>query len=62
MLRACENCGFESDDLAPVRRMYVTPETWDQPGSQQVVGDAEVWCMSCRSQYPNQPVPETEDG
>ena len=62
MLRACENCGFESDDLSMVRRMYVTPETWDAPGSQQVLDDTEMWCVSCVTQYPNARVGDDADG
>lgn len=38
-----------------VQRMYVVPETWDTPGSAQVLDEAELWCVSCVSQYPNQP-------
>jgi hypothetical protein len=51
--RVCENCGFEDEELVLVRRVYVVPETWDAPGSEQVVPDAELWCVSCRSQYPH---------
>ena len=29
--RVCENCGFPDDELILVRRVYVVPETWDQP-------------------------------
>jgi hypothetical protein len=29
--RACENCAFPDEELALVRRIYVTPETWDTP-------------------------------
>jgi hypothetical protein len=59
--RVCENCAFPDEELALVRRMYVTPETWDQPASTQVVEGTELWCVSCRSQYPNQPVDDGED-
>lgn len=50
--RACENCGFEDDELVLVRRVYVVPETWDQPSSETVVPESELWCVSCVSQYP----------
>ena len=43
-----------------VRRVYVVPETWDTPGSATVVEEPELWCVSCCSQYPNDPVPEEE--
>jgi len=60
--RACENCGFVDDELVLVRRVYVVPETWDTPGSATVVEEPELWCVSCCSQYPNDPVPEEEAG
>lgn len=60
MDRVCENCAFPDEELALVRRVYVTPETWDQPASAQVVDEAELWCGSCRSQYPNEAVVDEE--
>lgn len=42
------------DELLLVRRVYVTPETWDTPGSERVVDTPELWCISCCSQYPHQ--------
>lgn len=50
--RVCENCGFPDDELVLVRRVYVVPESWDQPGSTTVMPEAELWCVSCVSQYP----------
>ena len=41
--RACENCAFPDEELVLVRRVYVTPETWDTPASQQVVNEPELW-------------------
>ena len=55
MERVCESCAREDDDLSLVRRVYVTPETWDTPGSSKTVPDTELWCFSCRSQYPHEP-------
>jgi len=52
--RACENCAREDDDLVAVHRVYVIPESWDTPGSTQRLDDVEVWCFSCRSQYPHE--------
>ena len=56
--RVCENCAREDDDLATVYRMYVVPESWDTPGSSTTLDDTELWCFSCRSQYPHQPTDE----
>jgi hypothetical protein len=58
--RACENCGFADDELVLVRRVYVVPETWEHPPSQTVVPDAELWCVSCVSQYPCEPADEQD--
>ena len=52
--RVCENCAFPDDDLALVRRVYVTPESWDRSAAVDVVADTELWCVSCRSQYPHE--------
>lgn len=57
----CQNCAREDDDLAPVTRLYVVPETWDQPGSVTPTNEVELWCFSCRTQYPHEDV-EPEAG
>jgi hypothetical protein len=42
------------EELVLVRRVYVTPERWDSPQAEaREVGDAELWCISCCSQYPH---------
>jgi hypothetical protein len=56
--RVCENCARDDDDLVAVRRVYVTPESWDRPGSARTDDALELWCFSCRSQYPHEPVDE----
>jgi hypothetical protein len=58
----CDSCGAVATDLARVRRVYVTPGSWDlgadEPATDtvQVVDEVEAWCFPCRSQYPHQPV------
>jgi hypothetical protein len=54
--RACENCAGDDDELVLVHRVYVVPESWDTPASATKVTDAELWCFSCRSQYPHEAV------
>jgi hypothetical protein len=49
---ACENCGIPDEELVLVRRVYVVPPSWDTPGSQTVIAEPELWCISCISQYP----------
>ena len=51
-MRECENCGVPDDELVLVRRIYVVPPTWDSPGSETVLAETEMWCVSCCSQYP----------
>lgn len=59
----CESCGAVADDVAAVRRVYVTPGAWDPTSPDEtasdtvdVVDEVERWCFPCRSQYPHQPV------
>ena len=56
MERVCENCAREDDELVTVHRVYLTPETWDTPGSSRTEDAVELWCFSCRSQYPHEVV------
>ena len=49
----CDNCGFPDPELVRVRRVYVVPASWDNEGSETVVPEPEMWCVSCCSQYPN---------
>src|SRR5438477_4550459 len=53
---ACENCDRDDDDLAPVHRIYVVPESWDTAASATTLEDVEWWCFSCRTQYPHEEV------
>jgi hypothetical protein len=39
--------------LQPVRRVYVTPQSWDSPGRVEVA-EVEQWCFVCRTHYPHQ--------
>jgi hypothetical protein len=59
--RACENCATPDEELVLVRRVYVTPESWDTPASEQVVEIPELWCISCLSQYPHDVVDADDD-
>ena len=57
MERVCENCARDDDDLVVVRRLYVVPGEW--PGEETSVTrveETELWCFSCRSQYPHEVV------
>jgi hypothetical protein len=50
----CDSCGATGEDLAAVRRVYVTPEDWDREGKAEVVDEVERWCFPCRTHYPHQ--------
>lgn len=52
--RVCESCAREDDDLVAVRRMYVTPESWDTERKEKTLDEVEVWCFPCRSMYPHE--------
>jgi hypothetical protein len=57
MAELCDSCGATADDLAPVRRVYVSPGEWeDEEERVDVVDEVERWCFPCRSHYPHQPV------
>jgi hypothetical protein len=55
----CDSCGRENEEVVAVRRVYVTPETWDTEGKVEIVDEVEHWCFSCRSHYPHQEVDES---
>lgn len=48
----CESCGDVDVEVERVRRVYLTPESWD---TQQRVEPAglEMWCFVCRTHYPH---------
>lgn len=62
MARDCENCGSPSDALVAVLRVYITPETWDAPGSSRTLDTPEVWCSACVSMYPAEIIGEPPTG
>ena len=49
----CESCGRSDEELVDVHRVYVTPESWDTKGREDVVDDTERWCFACRTHYPH---------
>jgi hypothetical protein len=52
----CGSCGRDDEEVEAVRRVYITPDSWDTPGSTKVMDEIEWWCFSCRTQYPHEPV------
>jgi hypothetical protein len=53
MTGRCESCGRDDEELTQVRRLYLTPESWDTPEKVER-GDLEVWCFVCRTHYPHE--------
>ncbi len=54
----CESCGAEERELYAVHRRYITPESWDTPGSERTMPEVEHWCFSCCTHYPHELVDE----
>lgn len=54
MERVCEGCAGEDDDLVLVRRLYPGAGGQEGPGTAPGSETAELWCFSCRSQYPHE--------
>jgi hypothetical protein len=48
----CDSCGRDGEALEPVVRIYVTPESWGDPGRVEKAG-RERWCFACRTHYPH---------
>ncbi|MGD9701522.1 MAG: hypothetical protein AB7Q42_23995 [Acidimicrobiia bacterium] len=61
MSRTCESCGADEAELWAVHRRYVTPESWDSPGSDRVLTEIELWCFACCTHYPHQPVEHPDE-
>jgi hypothetical protein len=52
----CDSCGDGDVQVIAVRRIYLTPEAWDQEEKVEVLEAVERWCFPCRSSYPHQVV------
>ena len=38
-----------------MHRIYVTPESWETPGSVRRLDEVEHWCFACCTHYPHEP-------
>lgn len=54
----CESCGDAGVELVRVRRLYVTPESWDQAARVDEASE-ERWCYVCRTHYPHHELDDT---
>lgn len=50
----CQSCGSDDEPLTHVRRIYVTPASWDSEGSKQPAAHTELWCDVCMIHYPHE--------
>ncbi len=50
----CESCGRDDEPLTHVRRIYVTPASWDTEGKSEPAADTEHWCDVCMAHYPHE--------
>jgi hypothetical protein len=50
----CESCGRDNEQTVAVRRVYLTPASWDHEEHVEVVAVPEAWCEVCREHYPHQ--------
>lgn len=55
----CDSCGTDDVTVTEVRRVYVTPGSWDTEAKVSPAADTERWCETCQLHYPHQP-PEGE--
>ena len=62
MRATCGSCGRDDEEVEAVRRVYVTPGSWDTASSTRVMDEVEWWCFSCCSQYPHERVEAQPDG
>jgi len=49
----CESCGRDDEALTEVRRIYVTPASWDTDAKIEPANGTERWCSVCLTHYPH---------
>ncbi len=49
----CDSCGRDDELTVEVRRLYVTPASWDTEATVTPATETERWCDVCRSHYPH---------
>ncbi len=50
----CESCGRDDEPLTEVRRIYVTPASWDTEAKSEPATGTERWCDVCMVHYPHE--------
>ena len=54
--QTCDSCGRDDEPLVEVRRLYLTPETWEGPATTSRAAETERWCTVCLTHYPHESV------
>jgi hypothetical protein len=54
MTGTCDSCGRDGEELHALRRIYITPESWETPGSATRLDEVEHWCYVCCTHYPHE--------
>lgn len=49
----CQSCGRDDEPLTHVRRIYVSPASWDSEESRKPADHTELWCEVCMVHYPH---------
>jgi 5-methylcytosine-specific restriction endonuclease McrA len=52
----CQSCGRPDEELVEVHRVYLETDDRGRMTGSRTLDEVEIWCLSCRAQYPNQPV------
>lgn len=50
----CDSCGRDDEPTSAVRRLYVTPASWDAEASVTPADETERWCAVCMTHYPHE--------
>lgn len=50
----CQSCGRDDEPLTEVRRLYITPASWDREREVRPAAETELWCDICMVHYPHE--------
>lgn len=47
----CDSCGRDDEPTTVVRRLYITPASWDTEAKVTKATQTEQWCAVCQTHY-----------
>ena len=50
----CQSCGRDDEPLTEVRRIYITPASWESEEKRAPAAATERWCDICMAHYPHE--------